>query len=82
MKLSTAYLILAGQHRGHHATRSLNNTIKRYLDLKGSFEATGKESPERSHNGGERGERDAVDLERIETHGALWRQQETCDHNR
>lgn len=46
-----------------------------YLNLEGSFEAAGKEATERSHDGGEGGEGDAVDLERIETHCGLWRQE-------
>lgn len=47
-----------------------------YLDLKCSLEAAGKEAAEGPHNGGEGGESDAVDLERIQTHGVLWTQED------
>lgn len=46
-----------------------------YLDLEGSLEAAGKEAAERSHDGGEGGESDAVDLEGIEPHCGLRRQE-------
>lgn len=45
-----------------------------YLNLEGSLEAAGKEATKRPHDGGEAGESDAVDLERVEPHRGLWRQ--------
>lgn len=56
-------------------TRSNTGVLYRYLDLEGSLEAAGKESSKRPHDGGEAGEGDAVDLEGIEPHGGLRRQE-------
>lgn len=58
----------------HWDGESLPRTF--YLDLKCSLEAAGKEATEGPHNGGEGGESDAVDLERIQTHGGLWTQED------
>ena len=46
-----------------------------YLDLEGPLEAAGKKATKGSDNGGEGGESNAVDLEWIEAHGGLWRQE-------
>lgn len=50
-----------------------------YLDLEGPLEATGKEAPKGSNNGGKGGESNAVDLERIEAHCGLWTQEGISD---
>lgn len=45
-----------------------------YLNLESSLEAAGKEATKWTHDGGEAGESDAVDLERIQPYRGLWRQ--------
>lgn len=45
-----------------------------YLNLESSLEAAGKEASKRTHDGGEAGESNAVDLERIQPYRGLWRQ--------
>lgn len=51
----------------HNATVTWDG-VGKILDLEGSLEAAGKEATKGSHNGGERGQSDAVDLEWVETH--------------
>lgn len=41
------------------------------LNLEGPLEPAGEESSERTHDGGEAGQSDAVDLERIKLHRGL-----------
>lgn len=51
--------------------------LRPYLDLKGSLEAAGEEAAERPHDGGKGGESNAVDLEGVEPHRGLQRQEAT-----
>lgn len=71
MRLNICRLVTEGNYVLDHC----NSVFYSYLDLEGSLKAAGKEATKGSHNGGERGQSYAVDLEWIETHCGLWRQE-------
>lgn len=51
--------------------QNVHDFLHPHLDFEGPLEATGKEASERPDEGGEGGEGDAVDLERVHPHCLL-----------